>query len=159
MHVFILTPLWFACTGASDVHSEPQRPELNREELPWFLCRAPLLSDSDLDHEWMGEFEDFPPDENDVPPSPADSYTEDPIAELGLYDENEDLRGWSFKELYDDSQWQEHNLTLKNTPHRFTGPVPGVCISGDPVREPCLAYFLRFWPDGVLQCIADETNK
>ena len=41
----------------------------------------------------MGEFEDFPLDKNNVLPSPANSYTKDPIIELGLYDENEDLRG------------------------------------------------------------------
>jgi hypothetical protein len=83
----------------------------------------------------------------------------DPIAELGLYDANEDISDWPFADLYDDSQWQEHNLKLRNTPHCFTGPVPGVKVSGDPVREPCVAYFLRFWADDVLQRIVDETNR
>jgi hypothetical protein len=150
-----VTSTWFFSnilpfTGASVLGKELQHLEINiEEELPWLLCIVPLLSDSDLDHEWTGDYVDFPPDDNDASLSPADSYIEDPIAELGLYDRDEDLSGWTFKHLYDDSQWQERDLTLWSTLHRFTGPV---C-------EPCLAYFLRFWPEDVLDRIVMENNR
>jgi hypothetical protein len=78
---------------------------------------------------------------------------EDPIAKLGLYDAEEDL------DLDEDNQWQELPLKLKSTPHCFTGPVPGVTVSGDPMHDPCMAYFLRFWPEEVLQQIVHETNR
>ena len=78
------------------------------------------------------------------PPSPIGLYMEDSIAKLGLYNVEEDLSGWFFKDLYNDSQWQEQNLKLKNTPHRFTGLVPGMRFSRDPICEPCMVYFLRF---------------
>jgi hypothetical protein len=146
-------------TWASVLGEELQYSEINiEEEFPWLLYTAPLLSDSDLDHEWTGDFADFPLDDSNAPLSPTDSYTEDPIVELGLYDRDEDLSGWTFKQLYDDSQWQERDLTLWSTPHRFTGPVPGVRHSGDLVREFCLAYFLRFWPEDVLDHIVTKNN-
>lgn len=80
-------------TGTLVLGKESQHSEIIREELPWLFCIVPLLSDSDLVHNWANEFADFPPNDNDAPPLLVDSYTEDPIAKLGLYDQDKDLSG------------------------------------------------------------------
>jgi hypothetical protein len=39
----------------------------------------------------------------------------DTMAELGIYNSEEDLIIWRFEELYDDSQWKESNMMLLDT--------------------------------------------
>jgi hypothetical protein len=63
--------------------------------------------------------------------SPEGSYVEDVIDELGMYDADEDLSGWTFERLYHDSQWQEPDLTLEVEPQPFTDPLLGVVNRGD----------------------------
>lgn len=123
--------------------------------------RAPLLSDSDHDLDWMGDFEDFPPEHDDVNMMfDEDALMEDPMAELGIYNDEEDTSNWTFEEVYDDSQWQEQQMTLLGGPRRFTGPLPGSIHRGDARRgTDCRQYFDRFWSDEVLQRIVDETNR
>jgi hypothetical protein len=54
--------------------------------------RAPLLSDSDLDMDWFGEFDDFPSDIDTAPgQSDMDACDEDLLSELGIYSPDEDL--------------------------------------------------------------------
>jgi hypothetical protein len=86
--------------------------------------RAPLLSDSDVDISWMGDFEDFVDEDGDSGQKESDGVDtmEDPMAELGIYNPEEDLQGWSFKQLFDDNQWQDQHLTLLGGPRHFTRP-------------------------------------
>jgi hypothetical protein len=120
---------------------------------------ALLLSDNDLNHDWMGEFQDFPPDGMEgYPSSPNGSWMGDAMAELGIYNPNEDTSDWNFKKLCDDSQWQEPELTLLGR-RRFTGPLPGPTrpLAGNP--SSAIDYFQRFWPNDVLDRIIEETNR
>ena len=108
----------------------------------------------------MEEFKDFlDADATNRPFSLKTSFMGDPMAELGFYDANEDLSGWSFKELYDDSQWQEYELTLLGGPQRFRGPFLGMINPRDGCRRSCLKYFRRFWPNNVLDRIVTVTNR
>jgi hypothetical protein len=49
---------------------------------------------------------------------------EDSMAELGMYNPEEDLGGWTFRKVFDDTQWQEEHLTLVGGPRRLKGPLP-----------------------------------
>jgi hypothetical protein len=123
---------------------------------------APLLSDSDLDIDWMGEFEDFPNEEDDggQKDTNEDDEVEDPMAELGIYNPEEDLGRWTFRQQFDDSQWQEQQLTLVGGPRRCTGPLPGSTNPGNARQSSnCQQYFSRFWADDVLSRIVEETNR
>jgi hypothetical protein len=64
---------------------------------------VPLLSKNDLNIDWM---EDFPDDEEDsgLKDSNDDDCVEDPILELGIYNPEKDLQGWSFADLFEDNQ-------------------------------------------------------
>jgi hypothetical protein len=84
---------------------------------------------------------------------------DDAMAELGIYDPDEDLTTKTFEELYGDSQWQEPNMTLLDADHTFTGPQPGVTCPSNGRAHSCEAYFRHFWPDAVLERIVDETNQ
>jgi hypothetical protein len=84
---------------------------------------------------------------------------EDAMADLGIYDPNEDMSAWTFDAVYTNSQWQELNTTLLEEAHTFTGPPPSVTFPGDGWAHSCEAYFRRFWADDVLQRIVDETNR
>jgi hypothetical protein len=66
------------------VLEESRHLEINTKELSWLLFWASLLLYNNLDHDWAGEFVDFPPDENDAPPLLASFEMEDPIAKLCL---------------------------------------------------------------------------
>jgi hypothetical protein len=137
-----------------------QQSNIDVELLHPLHPNAPLLSDSDLDHDWMDEFQDFPPDGIEgYPSSPDGSWMGDAMAELGINDPHEDTREWNFKKVYDDSQWQEPELTLLGGPRRFTGPLLELIrpLSGNPHSGS--DYFERFWPDDVFQCIVEETNR
>lgn len=123
--------------------------------------RAPLLSDSDNDLDWMGDFEDYLP-EHDSPYIIFDEHTliENSMAELGIYDDKEDTSKWTFEEVYNDSQWQEQQMTLLGGARHFTGPLPGSIYRGDARQGTnCRQYFDRFWSDEVLQRVVDETNR
>jgi hypothetical protein len=87
------------------------------------------------------------------------SYVEDVIAELGMYDADEDLSGWTFERLYHDWQWQEPDLTLEPESQPFTGPLSGAVNRGDGRGYSCDTYFKRLWPDEVLDRIIAETNR
>jgi hypothetical protein len=109
--------------------------------------RAPLMSDSDMDFKWMGDFEDFPDDEDDSgqKESNGEDDVEDSMAELGIYNEEEDLQGWSFGQLFEDSQWQEQQLTFLGGARRFTGLLPGATNPGNARQSSnCQQYFGRF---------------
>jgi hypothetical protein len=82
----------------------------------------------------------------------------DAMAELGIYDSEEDLTSKTFEELYDNMQWQESNMYSLDGDHSFSGPQPGVTCSGNGRAHSCEAYFRRFWPDSVLERIVEETN-
>jgi hypothetical protein len=123
---------------------------------------APLLPDSDSDLSWTGDFVDFQEDDEDSghKDNGDGDAEEDPLAELGMYDPDEDLRGWTFRETFDDTQWQEAKLTLLGLPRRFTGPLPGATNPGNARQSSnCQQYFRRFWPDTVLSRIVEETNR
>ena len=86
--------------------------------------RASLFSDSNLDVDWLGDFEDFSAN-SDVAPVESDPFCEDPLAELNIYNADEDVSSWGFDRLYNDSQWQQSNLTLLGSSKKFTSPLPG----------------------------------
>lgn len=123
--------------------------------------RAPLLNDDDeLDVDWRGTFLDFnSPSRSGIPSSPTDNFVENPLAELGLYNAEEDLSSWSFEERFSDDQWQEPNLRLTDDPRHFTGPLPGPKFPGSGHLDDCKEYFLRFWPPEVTFRIVRETNR
>jgi hypothetical protein len=94
-----------------------------------------------------------------TPSSPAESYSGDPLAELGIYDDDEDTTSWTFDQIYGDAQWQEQQLSLVGAPRTFSGPTLGIIQQGLGHRDPCESYFLRFWTDDVLARIVHETNR
>jgi hypothetical protein len=83
--------------------------------------------------------------DSDVAPAELDAFCEDPLAELGIYSSDEDCSSWGFDRLYNDSQWQEPNLTLLGSGRRFTGPLPGPTQPAEAkLSMDCLAYFMRY---------------
>ena len=123
------------------------------------LSQALVEENSDDDPDWIGEYYDFVSDEaaDESGSDLADpSYTEDPLRELGLYDYDEDISGWTFDELFADEQWQEQSVTLLQNTHNFCGPTlgPTTTIASRPME-----YFLHYWPPHILQRMVDETNR
>jgi hypothetical protein len=109
------------------------------------------------DPEWQGSYEDFQAALSGMQsPSDDGSFIENAVQELGLYDPEEDLLGWSFDEIFADNQWHEPNLTLSDDTHNFFGPQPSPTM---PTAQTPLQYFLRFWPNAVLDRIVLETNR
>jgi hypothetical protein len=81
------------------------------------------------------------------------------MAELGIYDSNEDVSGWTFDRWNVDGQWQEPELTLSGGPRDFTGPLPGNKYPLSGQSRDCESYFRRFWADNVLERVVRETNR
>jgi hypothetical protein len=95
-----LTALLCVVSFHADVGIKPplgsQKSAVEDDEVQPLHLNVPLLSDSDMDPDWVGHWEDFQFEGTGVLPSSLDgSFTEDPIAELGLYNPDEDLSGWS----------------------------------------------------------------
>jgi hypothetical protein len=95
----------------------------------------------------------------DAPASPTGSCAEDIPTELGMYDPDEDFSSWAFKRRYEDSQWQEEDITLRGQDRGFTWPLPGPLDPRSGHGSSCLLYFRRFWPDLVLDRIVVEKNR
>jgi hypothetical protein len=98
-----------------------------------------VASDQD-DPDWLGEWRDFDGTQAGMLSSnyDDDSWMENPQEELGIYAADEDLSGWTFDEIFADSQWQETNLTLSHETDNFSGPQPGPTMPS--ATEP-LQYF------------------
>ena len=91
-------------------------------------------SDSDPnDGEWEGAFEDFADHNSSGMSSPASvgSMLENPLRDLGFYDEDEDTNSWPFEKVWVDNQWMEPNLTFGTVRGAFRGPVPGLQDLGE----------------------------
>ena len=74
-----------------------------------------VRSDSDDDPDWHGEFANFLWEERAGETSADDgapSYTEDPLNELGMYNDDEDVSTWPFEKFFADEQWQDQSITL-----------------------------------------------
>jgi hypothetical protein len=81
------------------------------------------------------------------------------MAELGMYDANEDVSGWAFDHRYEDGQWQEPQLILSGGPWHFTGPPAGNKYPQSGQSRDCERYFRRFWEDEALERVVQETNR
>lgn len=63
------------------------------------------------------------------------------MKELGLYEYDEDVSGWSFDKLFADDQWQDQATSFVHDTSIFTGPLLG------PTSEPAESaeeYFRRY---------------
>jgi len=84
-------------------------------------AKAGIDEDDLSDQEWVPTWEDFP-----TISSPGGalcscgSFTEMPLRELGVYDEEEDTGSWDFPTVWADDQWQQTELTLLGN-RDFTG--------------------------------------
>jgi hypothetical protein len=119
-------------------------------------------SDSDPnDGEWEGAFEDFEDHNSSGMSSPGSvgSQLEDPLLDLGFYDDHEDTSSWPFEKMWADDQWMEPNLTFGTVRGAFRGPVPGPTGPRRAVPAQPVEYFMKYWPPEVLQKIVVETNR
>ncbi|KAG0571734.1 hypothetical protein KC19_VG038200 [Ceratodon purpureus] len=75
---------------------------------------------------WVQTWEDFLP--ITLSPgesvSPSASFTEMPLQELGVYNEEEDTGSWDFASVWANDQWKQTELTLRGS-RDFTGPERG----------------------------------
>jgi hypothetical protein len=96
-----------------------------------FSTLQPLspIYNSDQDGDWQANFEDFNYGQgsgmNFSQESSDDSFEEDPLVELGIYNRDEDRSGWPFKQKFTDLEWQETEMTLLQDTENFTRPQPG----------------------------------
>lgn len=121
--------------------------------------QPPTTEESDSDPDWVGDYTDFFDDEAAVETSDcedAPSFMEDPLQELGLYNFEEDVSSWPFQQMFADDQWQEQSFTLMQRTDNFSGPLPGP-TSGIGTRP--TEYFLRYWPEAILERVVEETNR
>ena len=121
-----------------------------------------VTSDIDKsDGEWEGAFEDFVDHCSSGMSSPcsAGSMLEDPLRDLGFYDESEDTSRWPFDKLWADDQWMEPNLTFARSRGDFRGPTPGPTGPKRAVPAQPVDYFMKYWPVDVRERIIVETNR
>ena len=134
----------------------------SKDDIAAPLTDRNVASESDPnDGEWEGAFEDFA-DHNSSGmslPSFVGWGLEDPLWDLGFYDENEDTSGWPFDKLWADDQWMEPNLTFMRVWGAFRGPVPGPTGPRRVVHAQHVDYFMKYWPMDVLERTIVETNR
>lgn len=113
------------------------------------------------DGEWEGAFEDFVDHNSSGMSSPcsAGSMLEDPLRDLGFYDESEDTSRWPFDKLWADDQWMEPNLTFARVRGDFRGSTPGPTGPRRVVPAKPVDYCMKYWPVDVLERIIVETNQ
>lgn len=148
--------------GCYNTYASPSRPTIEpcapgqRPFTPIFAyCIVEPDYDSALDYNWRGEQEDFNCSGVSSLHGSPNSFIEEPLEKLRMYDENEDRHDSSFKRRYVDSQWQETCMFYRSDTNNFSGPPLGLVLSA---TYNALDYFRRFWTYGILDCIVTETN-
>jgi len=113
---------------------------------------------SEDDPDWEGGLEDTESPEavDEASDFDVELDVEDPLQELGMYNQEEDMSTWSFEERFSDEQWQDQSITLGHDTTNFTGPVPSPTSA---VASRPAEYFLRYWPPHILQRVVHETNR
>ena len=76
----------------------------------------------------------------------SDGFIENPLLELGYYNEGEDTSNWNWAYTWAENQWQEQDLLLRQNTNNFTGPSPG------PTSPPRTISALAFYVFGHLRC-------
>ena len=141
--------------GTQRVLDFDSQPVASHDNVAALLLDQHVTSDSDPnDGEWEGAFEDFADHNSSGMSSPASvgSMLEDPLLDLGFYDENEDRSSWPFEKMWADDQWMEPNLTFGTVRGAFRGLVPGPTGPRRAVPAQPVDYFMKYWAVEVLVC-------